>query len=146
MRSKQMSPALTEDLHPRYPYRENLGENDDLPLRSYPRPYLAAQTDQVSGDPRIRGKEEKGSIPYDKGTLTVQPMEVVYDDIEDEVATYPLREDAYLNMDFLRAMGNIDDRGLAAESLRLVQLQSEFRYLEKWQKRLKTRERAIHLE
>jgi hypothetical protein len=37
-------------------------------------------------------------------------------------------------------MGNIDDRGLAAESLRLVQLQSEFRYLEKWQKRLETRE------
>jgi hypothetical protein len=27
--SKQMSPA--EDIHPGYPYRENLGENDDLP-------------------------------------------------------------------------------------------------------------------
>jgi hypothetical protein len=73
-------------------------------------------------------------------------MEVVYDDIEDEVASYPLGEDAYLDTDFLRAMGNIDDRGLAAESLCLVQLQSEFRYLEKWQKRLETRERAIHLE
>jgi hypothetical protein len=141
-----MSPALTEDLHPGYPYRENLQENDDLPLHTYPRLYLAAQTDQVSGDPRVQGKEEKGSIPYDEGTLTAQPMEVVYDDIEDEVTSYPLREDAYLDMDFLRAMGNIDDRGLAAESLRLVQLQSEFRYLEKWQKRLETREQAIHLE
>jgi hypothetical protein len=123
-----------------------LGENDDLPTCSYPRPYLAAQTDQISRDPRVRGKEEKGSIPYDKGTLTAQPIEVVYKDIEDEVALYPLREDAYLDTDFLRAMGNIDDRGLAVESLRLVQLQSEFRYLEKWQKRLETREQAIHLE
>jgi hypothetical protein len=104
------------------------------------------QTDQVSRDPRVRGKEEKGSIPYDEGMLTAQPMEVVYNDIEDEVTLYPLREDAYLDTDFLRAMGNIDDRGLAAESLRLVQLQSEFRYLEKWQKRLKTREQVIHLE
>jgi hypothetical protein len=51
--SKQTSLALMEDLHPGYPYRENLGENDDLPIRSYPRPYLTAQTDQVSGDPRI---------------------------------------------------------------------------------------------
>jgi hypothetical protein len=100
-RSKQTSPALTEDLHPGYPYRENLQENDDLPLRNYPRPYLAAQTDQVSGDPRVWGKEEKGSIPYDEGTLTAQPMKVVYDDIEDEVTSYPLREDAYLDTDFL---------------------------------------------
>jgi hypothetical protein len=100
----------------------------------------------VSGDPRIQGKEEKGSIPYDEGTLTVQPMEVVHEDIEDEVASYPLRKDTYLDTDFLRAIGNIDDRGLAAETLRLVQLQSEFRYLEKWQKCLETREQAIHLE
>jgi hypothetical protein len=35
-RSKQTSPALTEDLHPGYPYRENLGENDDLPICTYP--------------------------------------------------------------------------------------------------------------
>jgi hypothetical protein len=145
-RSKQMSPALTEDIHPGYPYRENLGENDNLPEQTYPQPYLATQTDRITGDPRIRGKEEKGSIPYDKGTLTAQPMEVVYDDIEDEVASYPLGEDAYLDMDFLRALGNIDDRGLAAETLRLVQLESEFRYLEKWQKHLETREQAIHLE
>jgi hypothetical protein len=146
VQSKQTSLALTEDLHPGYPYRENLRENDDLPIRSYPRPYLAAQTDQVSGDLRIRGKEEKRSIPYNEGTLTAQPMEVVYDNIEDKVTSYPLGEDAYLDMNFLQAMGNIDNRGLAAESLRLVQLQSEFRYLEKWQKCLETREQAIHLE
>jgi hypothetical protein len=73
-------------------------------------------------------------------------MEVEYDNIEDEVMSYPLGEDAYLDTDSLRAIGNIDDRGLAAESLHLVQLQSEFRYLEKWQKHLEIRERAIHLE
>jgi hypothetical protein len=130
VRSKQTSPALMEDIHPGYPYRENLGENDDLPERTYPRPYLAAQMDRITGDPRIQGKKEKGSIPYDEGTLTAQPMEVVYDDIEDEIASYPLGEDAYLDTDFLRAMGNIDDRGLAVETLHLVQLESEFWYLE----------------
>jgi hypothetical protein len=85
-------------------------------------------------------------MPYDEGTLTAQPMEVVYEDVEDNIASYPLGEDAYLDTDFLRAMGNIDNRGLTAETLRLVQLESEFWYLEQWQKRLKTRERAIHLE
>jgi hypothetical protein len=73
-------------------------------------------------------------------------MEVMYDDIEDEVASYPLGEDAYLDTDFLRALSNINNRGLAAETLRLVQLESEFRYLEQWQKCLETREQAIHLE
>jgi hypothetical protein len=141
-----MSLALTESLHPRYPYRENIGENDDLPECHYSRPYLAAQVDHTSREPRVQGKEEKGDIPYDKGPLTAQPMEVVYNNIEDEVMSYPLGEDAYLDTDFLRAMGNIDDRGLAVEGLHLVQLQGEFQHLEQWQKHLETREQAIHLE
>jgi hypothetical protein len=145
-RSKQMSPALTENIHPGYPYRENIEDNDDLPRPHYLHLYLAAQVDYVSGEPRVQGKDEKGDIPYDERPLTAQPMEVVYDDIEDKVVFYPFGEDAYLDMDFLQAMGNIDDRGLAAEGLRLVQLQGEFRYLEQWQKCLETRERAIHLE
>jgi hypothetical protein len=66
----------------------------------------------------MRGKDKKDDIPYDEGTLTVTPpMEVIYDDIEDEVMSYPFGEDAYLDTDFLRAMGNIDDRGLATEGL-----------------------------
>ena len=32
-------------------------------------------------------------------------------------------EDAYLDPDFLKALGTMEDRGLAAEGLRLVQLQ-----------------------
>jgi hypothetical protein len=132
-RSNQTSPALTENLHPGYPYRENIGDNDDLPKPHYSRPYLAAQVDFVTGDLRMRGKDEKGDIPYDEGPLTVTPFDTIAEDIEDEVATYPFREDAYLDTDFLRAMGNLDDRGLAAEGLRLVQLQGEFRYIDQWQ-------------
>jgi hypothetical protein len=76
----------------------------------------------------------------------VTPFDTVAEDIEDEVATYPFGEDAYLDTDFLRAMGNLDDRGMAAEGLRLVQLQGEFRYLDQWQRRLEKREQEIHLE
>jgi hypothetical protein len=141
-----MSPTQTEDIHPGYPYRENIGDNDDLPKAHYSHPYLTAQVDYVTGDPRIRGKDEKGDIPYDEGPLTVTAWDTVAEDIEDEVATYPFGEDAYLDTDFLRAMGNLDDRGLAAEALCLVQLQGEFRYLEQWQRRLEKREQAIHLE
>jgi hypothetical protein len=144
--SKQTSLALTEDIHPGYPYRENIGDNDDLPKPHYSCPYLAVQVDYVMGDPRIQGKDEKGDTPYDEGTLTVTPMETVPEDIEDEVVTYPFGKDAYLDTDFLRAMGNLDDRGLAAKALHLVQLQGKFRYLEQWQRQLEKREREIHLE
>jgi hypothetical protein len=145
-RSNQTSPALTENLHPGYPYRENIGDNDDLPKPHYLHPYLAAQVDYVMGDPRIRGKDEKGDIPYNEGPLTVTPFDTVAEDIEDEVAMYPFGEDTYLDTDFLRAMGNLDDRGLVAEGLRLVQLQGEFRYLDQWQRRLEKREQEVHLE
>jgi hypothetical protein len=36
-------------------------------------------------------------------------MAVVENDIEDEVATYPFRENVYLDTDFLQAMGELDD-------------------------------------
>jgi hypothetical protein len=51
--SKQTSPALTENIHPGYPYRENIGDNNDLPRPHYSRPYLAAQVNYVMGDLRI---------------------------------------------------------------------------------------------
>jgi hypothetical protein len=44
---------------------------------------------------------ERGAPTYDKGPLTAQPMVVVRDDLEEEVATYPLGENVYLNTDFL---------------------------------------------
>jgi hypothetical protein len=52
-RANQTSPALTENLHPGYPYRENIGDNDDLPKPHYSHSYLAAQVDYITGDPRI---------------------------------------------------------------------------------------------
>jgi hypothetical protein len=73
-------------------------------------------------------------------------MEVIYNDIEDKVVSYPLGEDTYLDTDFLWAMGNLNNWGLAAEGLHLVQLQGEFQHLEQWQKCLETQEQAIHLE
>jgi hypothetical protein len=133
-RSEQLSPTQTKNIHPGYPYRENIGDNKDLLKPHYSRLYLAAQVDYVTGDPRIRGKDEKGDIPYDEGHLTVTPWDTVPKDIEDEVATYPFGEDAYLDTDFLRVMGNLDDRGLAAKALCLAQLQGEFQYLDQWQR------------
>ena len=38
-------------------------------------------------------------------------------------------EDAYLDPDFLKALGTMEDWGLAAEGLRLVQLDGESRHL-----------------
>jgi hypothetical protein len=101
MQSKQTSPALTEDIHPGYPYRENINKNDDLPLNSYPRPYLAAQVNHLNGDLRILGKAERTVPIYDKGPLVAQPMAVVRNDIENEVATYPMGENTYLDTNFL---------------------------------------------
>jgi hypothetical protein len=145
-RSKQTSLALTEDLHPGYPYRENIKNNNDLPKDHYPRPYLAAQVNLSNGDLRILGKAERGAPMYNEGPLTAQPMAVVKDDFEEEVATYPLGENVYLDTNFLQAMEELDDQGLAAESLHLVQIDGEFRYLEQWERHLKIREQAIHLE
>jgi len=43
-------------------------------------------------------------------------------------------------------MGSLADRGPAAEGLRLVQLDGEFRHLDKWDKRLAAQERATLVE
>jgi hypothetical protein len=72
------------------------------------------------------GRIEKGVATYDEGPLMAQPMDVVEDDIEDEVTMYPLRENVYLDTDFLLAMGTLNDRGSAADGLRLMQLDGEF--------------------
>ena len=48
--------------------------------------------------------------------------------------------------DFLKALGTTEDRGLAAEGLRLVQLDGEFQYLKHWEKKLAERERTNIVE
>ena len=45
------SPTLTEQFHPGYPYREHTDGDIDLSKRMAQRPYLAAQTNKVTGDP-----------------------------------------------------------------------------------------------
>jgi hypothetical protein len=67
----------------------------------------------------------------------------VENDFEDEVETYPFGESAYLDTQFLQAIGTLGDRGLAADGLRLVQLDGEFRHLAHWEKRLAEREREL---
>jgi hypothetical protein len=145
-RSNQPSPATTKDLHPGYPYRENIDNNEDLPQAHYPRPYLAAQVNRSNRDPRILGRTEKKVATYNEGPLKAQPMAVIENNIEDKVTMYSLGENAYLDTDFLRAMGDLDDRGLAADGLRLIQLDGEFQYLKQWERRLAKREQDIHLK
>jgi hypothetical protein len=55
------------------------------------------------------GRAEKGAATYDEGPLMAQPMKVVENDIEEEIATYPIRENTYLDTDFLQAMGTLND-------------------------------------
>jgi hypothetical protein len=129
-RSNQPSLTTTEDIHPRYLYRENINNNKDLPQAHYLHLYLAMQVNRSNGDPRILGKEDKDAATYDKGPLKAQLMAVVEDNIEDKVAMYLLGENMYLDTNFLQAMGELDDRGLAADGLHLVQFDSEFRHLE----------------
>jgi hypothetical protein len=123
-----------------------MDNNNNLPQAHYPHPYLAAQINRSNGDPRILEKVDKGVATYDKGSLTAQPMKVMEDDIEDEVTTYPIGENTYLDTDFLQAMGTVNDRGLVADGLCLVQLDGEFRNLEQWEKHLAKQEQAVHLE
>ena len=138
---KTPSPTGTEPLHPAYPYQEHTSEDTDITTGAFECPYLAMEVDRFTGDPRIHSKKEIGSPTYNEGPLQALPIEAwdsdpVEDDFEDEVETYPFRESAYLDTQFLQAIGTLGDRGLAADGLRLVQLDGEFRHLVHWEKRL----------
>jgi len=111
------SPPSTTDLHPGYPFREQTTHDDDLPGQHYPRPYIAARVNPVTGEPRIFGRADKESPTYDEGPLHATKESDVADDMEEEVGEYPFGEDAYLDPNFLQAMGTIADRGLASEGL-----------------------------
>jgi hypothetical protein len=52
----------------------------------------------------------------------------------------------YLDTDFLQAIGELNDQGLAAECLCLAQIEGEFCYLEQWERQLSKREQVMHLE
>jgi hypothetical protein len=92
-----------------------------------------AQVNHSNGDPRVLGKAERGAATYDKGPLVAQPWAEESIDVEDEIATYPLGENVYLDTDFLQAIGELNDRSLAAECLCLTQIEGKFCYLEQWE-------------
>jgi len=142
------SPTPTELNHPRYPYREHTDANTDLAPSTFERPYLTAGVNKANGDPRLFGTVGTNEPVYDEGPLTSQPItdDPDGDDEDNEVTTYNFGEDAYLDPSFLQAMGSLADRGLATEGLRLVQLDGEFRHLDRWDKRLAARERATLVE
>ena len=140
------SPTNTEPLHPGYPFREYTNNDDDLPEQHYPRPYLASKVNLTTGDPCVIGKEHITSTWYDKGPLEAQPMTTIEDDFEDQVGCYPFRENAYLDPNFLQALGKLDDQGIAAKGLRMIQLEEEGRALKQWEKRLTYRENQLHQE
>jgi ribosomal protein L13E len=66
--------------------------------------------------------------------------------IENDITTYPFNERSYLDPQFLTTMGDKDDRGLAAEGLRLLQLDVDMRSLNKWEQHLTKLETFIHQE
>ena len=111
------SPPSTTDLHPGYSFREQTDQDDNLPNKQYPRPYLAAKVNPIMGEPRIHGRADKESPTYDEGPLHVTEVQEVEDNMEEEVGEYPFGEDAYLDPNFLQAMGTLGDRGLASKGL-----------------------------
>lgn len=123
------SPTTTEPLHPGYPFREHIDRDNDLPNQHYPRPYLAIEVNPTTGDPRIIGKEHMTSPQYDEGPLVAQPIDHTEEDFEQEVGRYPFGENAFLNTNFLQALGTLGNRGLAAKGLHIFQLDGERRAL-----------------
>ena len=59
---------------------------------------------------------------------------------------YGVGGDAYLNSQFLVALGSLADQRLNAECLRMVQAECEKRSLERWEGHLEARERALLTE
>ena len=145
---KTPSPTRTEPLHPGYPYQEHTSEDTDITTGAFKCPYLAMEVDHFTGDPHIHSKKEVGSPTYDEGPLQALPIDAwendpIEDDFEHEVETYPFGESAYLDTQFLQAIGMLGDRGLAADGLRLVQLDGEFHHLTQWDRRLAEREQEL---
>ena len=111
-----------------------MSKDTDITTGAFECPYLAMEVDCFSGDPRIHSKKEVDTPTYDKGPLQALPISAwdndpIEDDFEHEVETYPFGESTYLDTQFLQAISMLGDRGLAADGLRLVQLDGEFQHL-----------------
>ena len=65
------------------------------------------------------------SARYNKGPLEAQPASQVKEDFKNQVGRYLFGENAYLDLNFLQALGTLKDKGLAAKGLQLIQLDGE---------------------
>ena len=72
--------------------------------------------------------DKEGAI-YDEGPLMAKKVEDVDDDIDEKITEYSLGENVHLDPSFLTALGTVGDRGLAADTLRLVQNDGDIRQL-----------------
>jgi hypothetical protein len=136
----------TVNLHPGYPWREITVSDTDLPITSQDRPYRAAKTNPITGDPRLLTRVDCEGAVYDNGPLMALPRMDINDEIETSIIEYPFDENSYLDPQFLTLMGNKEDRGLAAKGLCLVQLDADMRSLNKWEQRLLKLEAFVHQE
>ena len=145
--SETRSIATTDNLHPGWPYIAHTDLDYDLPQQNYERPYLAVSINPINGDPQIISRADREGAPYNEGELTAQSVEHVEEDLEEGTAgEYGIGGDAYLDSQFLTALGSLADRGLNAECLWMVQAECEKRSLEQWEGHLEARERALLTE
>ena len=108
--SETQSVVTTDNLHPGWPYIAHTNLDYDLPQQDYERPYLAAIMNPINGDPRIISKADKEGAPYNEGELVAQPVENVEEDIEEGTGgEYGVGGDAYLDSQFLTALGSLAD-------------------------------------
>ena len=119
-----------------------MGKETDLPEEIFPHPYLSTQVNRVTGEPRILGTADKNEPVYNEAPLVAQPNPPE----EDDHTVYPFGENAYLDPEFLQALGSLEDRGLAAEALHLVQLDGKLQHLDHWEKGLKAQEQEVTKE
>ena len=145
--SEAPSTTTTENLHPGWPYITHTDLNYDLPPENYERPYLVAIMNPINGDPRVISNADREGAPYNEAELVTQPVDNIEEDVKEGVGgEYGVGEDAYLNSQFLMALGSLADQGLNAECLRMVQAECEKCSLERWKGHLEAREKALLTE
>ena len=145
--SDQESHTDTWELHPGWPYQERTNIDDNIPATKIKGPYVAIMVDNA-GDPCIVTKKDCDAAAYNEGPLHSQPVEIMLEEEEDhtldpEGKEYIYGENTTLDCTFLTALGSLLDRGIAAENLRLVQLEGEERALQRWEQELRAQETSL---
>jgi hypothetical protein len=74
-----------------------MSDNTNISLSTFKHPYLTAEVDRLSEDPRIHSKQEVGAPTYDEGPLQAQLVDAwnhdpIDNNFEHEVETYPFKD------------------------------------------------------